>query len=71
MSFIVLIAFWGAIIRLWSLEGAKRPMIFIILWLVGFFGFPMMHWNGYVFLAFEAILAAILLIVTQYEEMKW
>jgi len=71
MSIIVMIAFWGAIIRLWSLEGAKRPLVFIILWLVGFFGFPMLHWNSYAFLAYQAVLAAVLVIIAQYEEMNW
>ena len=68
MGIIVLIAFWGAVIRLWVADDAKIPLVFIGLWLLGFFGFPMLHWNVYVFLAYEAILAVILIVIERYKE---
>lgn len=64
-----MIAFWGAVYRLWVTDDAKIPLVFIGLWLLGHFGFPMLHWNGYVFLAYEAILAVILVIIERYKEM--
>jgi hypothetical protein len=67
MGLLPLIVFWVVAIRLWIIEGAKIPLIFIALWLAGLFGFPAFGWPGYAFLAFEAVLAAILLIVEKYK----
>ena len=64
---IALIAFWGAAIRLWMLDGPKIPLFCIALWALGFFGLPMLHWSGYFFLALECILAVTLLIVERYK----
>ena len=64
---IALGGFWVAAIKLWFVDGPKIPLIFIALWLVGFFGFPMLHWAGAVFSAFECILAVILLLVDRYK----
>ena len=66
---IALIAFWGAAIRLWMLDEPKIALVFIALWVVGFFGFPMLHWPGAFFLAYECILAAILLIIERYKSL--
>ena len=71
MAIIAFVVFWGSVIRLWSLEGPKMPLAFICLWLVGLFGIPMLHWSGYLFLAYQAVLAAILLIIAQYKESMW
>ena len=60
---IVVCVFWFAVIKLWFVDGPKIPLIFIGLWLIGFFGFPMMHWPGVVFLVVECILGIILLLV--------
>ena len=68
MGVIVLVAFWALAIRLWLTEGPKIPLIFIGLWLLGFFGFPFLGIAGYFFLAFEAILAAILILIEKYKE---
>ena len=69
MGLVVLIAFWGVAIRLWMVDGPKIPLVFIALWALGFFIFPMLHWSGYFFLALECILAVILLIVERYKSM--
>jgi hypothetical protein len=64
---IALGAFWVVAIRLWIVDGAKIPLIFIALWIVGFFGFPLLHWPGAVFLVFQCILAVILLLIERYK----
>jgi hypothetical protein len=67
MALFVLVIFWAAVVRLWVADGPKIPLIFIALWLAGFFGFPHLGINAAFFLAFEAIMAAILLIIAQYK----
>jgi len=66
---IALAAFWAVAIRLWMLDGPKIPLVFIALWALGFLVFPMLHWSGYVFLAFECILSVVLLLVERYKSM--
>ncbi len=68
MGIIALAAFWAIAIRFWLIEGPKIPLIFMGLWVVGFFGFPFLGIGGYFFLAFEAILAAILILIEKYNE---
>ena len=58
--------FWAVVIRFWIVEGAKIPLIFIALWLVGLFGFPALSWPGYIFSAYGALLAIILMIAQKY-----
>jgi hypothetical protein len=67
MGIITLIVFWGAIVRVWIADGPKIPIIFILLWLAGFFGIPYFDISGYLFMSMEAILAVILLIIGQYK----
>jgi len=69
MGLIALIAFWSVVIRLWIVDDAKVPLVFIALWLLGFFGIPLLHWSGAVFLAFECVLAVILLLIERYKSM--
>jgi len=64
---IALVAFWVAAIKLWVADGPKIPLIFIGLWVVGLFGFPLLHWPGIVFLVFECVLGIILLLVDRYK----
>ena len=68
-ALIALIAFWGTAIRVWMLDEPKIALVFIALWGLGFFGFPMLRWPGFVFLAYECILAAILLIIERYKSL--
>ena len=63
MGLVALIAFWCLAIRLWMIDGPKIPLIFIAIWLVALFAIPALGWPGFVFLAVEALLAAVLLIV--------
>jgi hypothetical protein len=69
MGLIALIVFWVVAIRLWIVDGPKIPLIFISLWVLGFLGFPLLHWSGVIFLAFESVLAALLLIIERYKSM--
>jgi hypothetical protein len=67
MSLFALGAFWVAAIYLWVTDGAKIPLIFMALWFAAFFGFSHLGLNGYFFLAFEALLAAILFLIAKYK----
>jgi hypothetical protein len=64
---IALVAFWVAAIKLWLADGPKIPLIFIALWVIGLFGIPMLHLSGAIFLAFECVLAVVLLLVDRYK----
>ncbi len=68
-SLIALFGFWGAAIRLWILDGPKIPLIFIALWSVACFVFPRLHWPGGIFLAVEAFLAVILMLIERYKSL--
>ena len=67
MALVAFIVFWGSAIRLWVEDGAIIPLVFIALWFAGLFGFPYFGFGAYVFVAFNAVLAAILLVVAQYK----
>lgn len=59
--------FWVAVIKLWFTNGPKIPVICIGLWIVSFFGIPMLHWPEVVFTVFEAILGVVLLLIDKYK----
>ena len=65
---IALVAFWVVAIRLWMLDGPKVPLVFMAIWAAGYFGLPALGVGGYFVVAFQAVLAAILLIVERYRE---
>jgi hypothetical protein len=67
-GWIALLAFWGAAIWLWMVDGPRIPLIFIAIWAAGFWGFPCVGIPGFLFVPFEALLAAILLMVGRYKE---
>ena len=69
ISAIPLIAFWGCAIRLWIVDGAKIPLIFIAIWFFAFLGVPRLHWSGNVFVAVESVLAVTLLLIERYKSM--
>jgi hypothetical protein len=64
---IALVTFWVAAIKLWFVDGAKIPLIFIGLWLIAFLGFPRLHWPGPLFMVVECLLAVILLLIDRYK----
>ena len=66
-GWIVFITFWTVAIRLWVVDGPKVPLVFITLWIIGFLLFPRLGWSGYLFLSYEAVLAAILLVIERYK----
>jgi hypothetical protein len=67
LGLIALLAFFGAAARLWVMDGAFIPVCAIGLWILAFFLFPILGLNGYVFMAFEALAAAILLIIERFK----
>ena len=66
-AWIALIAFWTVAIRLWVVDGPKVPLVFIVLWIIGLLVFSRLDWPGYVFMSYEAVLAAILLVIERYK----
>ena len=60
-SLIALVGFWAGIVFLWIEDGPKIPIIFIILWLIGLFGLPILKLSAF-FMAYEAILAIIVIL---------
>jgi len=65
---IALVAFWLVAIRLWVVDGPKVPLIFMAIWVAAYFGFPLLGIRSLFFIAFEALLTALLLIVERYKE---
>jgi len=64
MGYLALAAFWVLVIKLWIPDGPKIPLIFIALWILGLFGFPILGWDsGYQFMSFQAILAVIVIVI--------
>ena len=59
--------FWVAAIKLWFTDGPKIPVICIVLWFIFFFGVPMLHWPGIVFVVAESLLGTILLLIDRYK----
>ena len=68
MGIFVLIVFWVSVIRLWITDDWRIPVVFIVIWVLGFFGLPFLGLGGYFVIAFQAILAAILILVEKYKE---
>jgi hypothetical protein len=65
---IALVAFWVVAIRLWIVDGPKVPLVFMAIWAAGYFGLPALGVQGYFVVAFQAVLAVILLIVERYKD---
>jgi D-alanyl-lipoteichoic acid acyltransferase DltB (MBOAT superfamily) len=59
--------FWVAAIKLWFTDGPKIPVICICMWIICFFGVPLLHWPGVVFIVAEAILGVSLLLIDKYK----
>lgn len=59
--------FWVAAIKLWFTDGPKIPVICIGLWLAFFFGVPLLHLPGIVFIITETILGVALLLIDRYK----
>ncbi len=59
--------FWVAAIKLWFTDGPRTPVICIALWLILFFGVPMLHWPGVVFQVVECLLGVVLLLIDKYK----
>jgi hypothetical protein len=64
---LILGLFWAAAIKLWFTDGPKIPVICIILWFSFFFGVPLLHLPGIIFIVAEAILALGMFLVDRYK----
>ena len=64
---IALGVFWIAAIKLWFTDGPKIPVICIILWFVFFFGVPLLHLSGIIFIMAEMVLGVVLLLIDRYK----
>jgi hypothetical protein len=61
------VVFWGVAIRLWIIDGPRTPLIFIGLWCLGLFALGFFGLAHLAFWSFQAVLAAVLLIVERYK----
>jgi hypothetical protein len=59
--------FWVAAIKLWFTDGPKIPLICIVLWFIFFFGVPLLHLSGIIFIVAETILGLVLLLIDRYK----
>ncbi len=66
MGMVAFVGFWVAAGRLWIADGPRIPIIFIVFWLAAYIGVPALGVPG-LFIATEAILAAILLMIERYK----
>ena len=57
MGIVILIAFWTCVGLTGVNIGWKPALISAALWVVGFFIFPILGLNSYMFLTYQAILA--------------
>ena len=57
MGIIVMIAFWVAMAKIWTSNGAATPIKFIIAWAGGLFLFSAIGVHAGIFQAYQAILA--------------
>ena len=57
MGFIVMIAFWVAMAKIWTSNGAATPIKFIIAWAGGLFLLSTLGVHTGIFQAYQAVLA--------------
>lgn len=67
MALIALIVFWASVAALWVNHGPRISLIFIALWVAGYFAFQRFDNYGYFFMSFQAVLAAILLLIIRFK----
>jgi len=53
-------------LRLWVLDGAKIPLVFLGLWILGLVGIPALGLGVHVFMGYQAVLALTLAIINGY-----
>ena len=64
MGLIALVAFWAMVVRVWIVDGPKIPLFFSALWVGSFFGVGFLApENPFIFIAIEALLTVVLIIV--------
>lgn len=63
MGIVTLVAFWALIVWIWMDDGPKVPIIFIVLWGIGYGAIAFLLLSGYAWIAYQAILAVFLALV--------
>ena len=63
---IAFVGFWSYAVRLWFLDGARIPLVFIGLWGLGLYSVLSLGVGGHLFMGFQAILALVLVIINGY-----
>ena len=67
-NWIIPIVFWFYVIRLLRNGRRKLPAVFAAIWLLGYFGFPLIGIEGGLyFISFEALLVVVLIFITIYQ----
>ena len=64
---IAFVGFWSYAVRLWALDGARIPLVFIGLWGLGLFGSLSLGLSSHLFMGFQAILALVLIVINGYQ----
>ena len=64
---VVPIIFWYLVIRMWKLTGRKIPLIFIVLWIVAVFGFPLLRLPALVSPLTVIFLGIVLALIDRYQ----
>ncbi len=64
---LALIAFWAGVVWVWMADGLKIPLIFVALWFLGGFVIPRLHGSIHIFMAYDCMLAVILLLIGKYK----
>jgi hypothetical protein len=61
------IIFWYFVIRVWIRTSGRIPLLFIGLWIVAVFGFPMLHIPALVSPLTVVFLAIVLILIDRYQ----
>jgi hypothetical protein len=67
ISLLVLVVFWTGACFAFSVLSARTALVFIALWIAGILISAAYHFQPYLFVAYEALLSAILFIMLQRE----
>ena len=68
---LVMIVFWGLVIRLWVFDGFKLPLVFIGIWIIGLFYFKSIEGYQYIFMGYGAVLALAMIIIQACKGYYW
>jgi hypothetical protein len=64
---VALVSFWAGVVWVWMADGPKIPLVFVALWIIGAYVFPRLHWSAAIFMAYDCVLAVLLLLIGKYK----